>query len=321
MLYRIILASRSTTFKSLWTISVKRVLSLPANMFLNETDSRLNETIWRQTEFQLKHAGNKKPQGHSHHSGPSQFSGTEQQLLWEVPVELLLWPSLMTQVTQLFTLSRIVPHSSVPSWYFLFVRDLFFGKNLVYCYCDWQKTAWKDNKPEETTVRRLHIWIFSSLRIWAHLILQQESWKAQHKVRAMRDLYMKNTLSQRDIQLFFSQEILFYKASVFARLSRFLFPLTSKTTRTWLGEKNWLTRMTTVIRNCVSEVYRGIPEDFFPNAFRSMSSHFSIDSSLRRNRRSAKRVPFYISFISSTKNFGAIMTSCDFQYIPSHYEM
>jgi hypothetical protein len=75
---------------------------------------------------------------------------------------------------------------------------------------------------------------------------------------------MKNTLSQRDIQLFFSQEILFYKASVFARLSRFLFPLTSKTTRTWLGEKNWLTRMTTVIRNCVSEVYRGIPEDFFP---------------------------------------------------------
>jgi hypothetical protein len=82
----------------------------------------------------------------------------------------------------------------------------------------------------------------------------------------MRDLYMKNTLSQRDIQLFFSQEILFYKASVFARLSRFLFPLTSKTTRTWLGEKNWLTRMTkTVIRNCASEVYRGIPEDICPN--------------------------------------------------------
>ena len=26
----------------------------------------------------------------------------------------------------------------------------------------------------------------------------------------MRDLYMKNTLSQRDIQSFFSQEILFY---------------------------------------------------------------------------------------------------------------
>ena len=128
-----------------------------------------------------------------------------------------------------------------------------------------KKTAWKDNKSEETTVRRLHIWIFSSLRIWAHLILQQESWKAQHKVRAMRDLYMKNTLSQRDIQLFFSQEILNYKASVVARLSRFLFPLTSKTTRTWLGEKNWLTRMTkTVIRNCVSEVYWGIPEDFFP---------------------------------------------------------
>ena len=138
----------------------------------------------------------------------------------------------------------------------------------------------------------------------------------------MRDLYMKNTLSQRDIQLFFSQEILFYKASVFARLSRFLFPLTSKTTRTWLGEKNWLTRMTkTVIRNCVSEVYRGIPEDFFPNALRSMSSHFSIDSSSRRNCRSAKRVPFYTSFISSTKNFGAIMTSCGFQYIPSHHEM
>ena len=126
-----------------------------------------------------------------------------------------------------------MPHSAVPSWYFslvdscprrlnaatgtkpkkgyfLFVRDLFFGKNLVYCYCDWQKTAWKDNKSEATTVRRLHIWIFSSLRIWAHLILQQESWKAQHKVRAMRDLYMKNTLSQRDIQSFFSQEILFY---------------------------------------------------------------------------------------------------------------
>ena len=73
-----------------------------------------------------------------------------------------------------------------------------------------KKTAWKDNKSEATTARRLHIWIFSSLRIWAHLILQQESWKAQHKVRAMRDLYMKNTLSQRDIQSFFSQEILFY---------------------------------------------------------------------------------------------------------------
>ena len=165
MLYRIILASRSTTFKSmflltLWTISVKWVLSL------NETDSRLKETIWRQTKFQLKHAWSQKSQGDSHHSGPSQFSGTEQQLLWEVPVELLLWPSLITQVTQLFTLSRIVPHSAVPSWYFslvdscprrlnaatgtkpkkgyfLFVRDLFFGKNLVYCYCDWQKNSLK----------------------------------------------------------------------------------------------------------------------------------------------------------------------------------
>lgn len=73
---------------------------------------------------------------------------------------------LITQVTQLFTLSRIVPHSTVPSWYFslvdscprrlnaatgakpkkgyfLFVRDLFFGKNLVYCYCDWQKNSLK----------------------------------------------------------------------------------------------------------------------------------------------------------------------------------
>ena len=93
MLYRIILASRSTTFKSmflltLWTISVKWVLSL------NETDSRLKETIWRQTKFQLKHAWSQKSQGDSHHSGPSQFSGTEQQFLWEVPVELLLWPSL-----------------------------------------------------------------------------------------------------------------------------------------------------------------------------------------------------------------------------------
>ena len=120
MLYRIILASRSTTFKSmflltLWTISVKRVLSL------NETDSRLKETIWRQTKFQLKHAWSQKSQGDSHHSGPSQFSGTEQQLLWEVPVELLLWPSSITQVTQFFTLSRIVPHSVVPSWYFSLV--------------------------------------------------------------------------------------------------------------------------------------------------------------------------------------------------------
>lgn len=109
-----------------------------------------------------------------------------------------------------------------------------------------------------------------------------------------------------------------YHKGIFSRFSarKFCF------TRTWLGEKNWLTRMTkTVIRNCVSEVYRGIPEDIFPNALRSMSSHFSIDSSSRRNCRSAKRVPFYTSFISSTKNFGAIMTSCGFQYIPSHHEM
>ena len=258
MLYRIILASRSTTFKSmflltLWTISVKWVLSL------NETDSRLKETFWRQTKFQLKHAWSQKSQGDSHHSGPSQFSGTEQQLLWEVPVELLLWPSLNHAGHTTFHSLKDRATSHCPFLILFSGRQLskktkcsdrdktkekFFGKNLVYCYCDWQKTAWKDNKSEATTVRRLHIWIFSSLRIWAHLILQQESWKAQHKVRAMRDLYMKNTLSQRDIQLFFSQEILNYKASVVARLSRFLFPLTSKTTRTWLGEKNWLTRMT-----------------------------------------------------------------------------
>ena len=219
----------------------------------NETDSRLKETIWRQTKFQLKHAWSQKSQGDSHHSGPSQFSGTEQQLLWEVPVELLLWPSLNHAGNTTFHSLKDRATFRCPFLILFSGRQLskktkcsdrdktkekFFGKNLVYCYCDWQKTAWKDNKSEATTVRRLHIWIFSSLRIWAHLILQQESWKAQHKVRAMRDLYMKNTLSQRDIQLFFSQ------ASVVARLSRFLFPLTSKTTRTWLGEKNWLTRMT-----------------------------------------------------------------------------
>ena len=114
-------------------------------------------------------------------------------------------------------------------------------------------------------------------------------------------------------------------------------------TRTWLGEKNWLTRMTkTVIRILYLRVFiffratiskwnnhsklclRSISRNsrgLFPNALRSMSSHFSIDSSSRRNCRSVKRVPFYTSFISSTKNFGAIMTSCGFQYIPSHHEM
>ena len=130
-----------------------------------------------------------------------------------------------------------------------------------------------------------------------------------------------------------------YHKGIFSRFSarKFCF------TRTWLGEKNWLTRMTkTVIRILYLRVFiffratsskwnnhsklclRSISRNsrgLFPNALRSMSSHFSIDSSSRRNCRSAKRVPFYTSFISSTKNFGAIMTSCGFQYIPSHHEM
>ena len=157
MLYRIILASRSTTFKSmflltLWTISVKRVLSL------NETDSRLKETIWRQTKFQLKHAWSQKSQGDSHHSGPSQFSGTEQQLLWEVPVELLLWPSLNHAGNTTFHSLKDRATFRCPFLILFSGRQLskktkcsdrdktkekFFGKNLVYCYCDWQKNSLK----------------------------------------------------------------------------------------------------------------------------------------------------------------------------------
>ena len=284
---------------------------------LNETDSRLKETIWRQTKFQLKHAWSQKSQGDSHHSGPSQFSGTEQQFLWEVPVELLLWPSLNHAGNTTFHSLKDRATFRCPFLILFSGRQLskktkcsdrdktkekFFGKNLVYCYCDWQKTAWKDNKSEATTVRRLHIWIFSSLRIWAHLILQQESWKAQHKVRAMRDLYMKNTLSQRDIQSFFSPEILFY---------------TNMAGGKKLAYEDDENSHSKLCLRSISRNSRGL----FPNALRSMSSHFSIDSSSRRNCRSAKRVPFYTSFISSTKNFGAIMTSCGFQYIPSHHEM
>ena len=124
-----------------------------------------------------------------------------------------------------------------------------------------KKTAWKDNKSEATTARRLHIWIFSSLRIWAHLILQQESWKAQHKVRAMRDLYMKNTLSQRDIQSFFSQEILFYTNMAGGKKLAYEDDENS--------HKNSVPASFHLFscyqfQDCVSEVYRGIPEDFFP---------------------------------------------------------
>ena len=195
-----------------------------------------------------------------------------------------------------------MPHSTVPSWYFslvdscprrlnaatgtkpkkgyfLFVRDLFFGKNLGFTSEYFQALGFG------------HI-LFYNKRVGKH-----NTRSGQCETCIWRTHYHKG---------------------IFSRFSarKFCF------TQTWLGEKNWLTRMTkTVIRNCVSEVYRGIPEDIFPNALRSMSSHFSIDSSSRRNCRSAKRVPFYTSFISSTKNFGAIMTSCGFQYIPSHHEM
>ena len=177
-----------------------------------------------------------------------------------------------------------------------------------------KKTAWKDNKSEETTVRRLHIWIFSSLRIWAHLILQQESWKAQHKVRAMRDLYMKNTLSQRDIQLFFSQEILFYKASVVARLSRFLFPLTSKTTRTWLEEKNWLTRTTKshskLCLRSISRNSRGHLSQWSRHALRSRSRviRASIDPQGVTTDRQNRRLPVAFNTFYHTMRCKTIMT-------------
>ena len=139
----------------------------------------------------------------------------------------------------------------------------------------------------------------------------------------MRDLYMKNTLSQRDIQSFFSQEILFYTNMAGGKKLAYeddenshensvpaSFHLSRATISKWNNHSKLCLRS-------ISRNSRGL----FPNALRSMSSHFSIDSSSRRNCRSAKRVPFYTSFISSTKNFGAIMTSCGFQYIPSHHEM
>ena len=346
MLYRIILASRSTTFKSmflltLWTISVKRVLSL------NETDSRLKETIWRQTKFQLKHAWSQKSQGDSHHSGPSQFSGTEQQLLWEVPVELLLWPSLNHAGHTTFhsLKDRATFHSP-----FLI---LFSGRQLS------KKTKCSDrDKTKERLLpfcKRFVFWEeLSVLLLWL-------TKKQLEKITSLKQQLPEGFTSEYFQALGFGH-ILFYNKRVgkhntrsgqcetciwrthyhkgiFSRFSarKFCF------TRTWLGEKNWLTRMTkTVIRILYLRVFiffratsskwnnhsklclRSISRNsrgLFPNALRSMSSHFSIDSSSRRNCRSVKRVPFYTSFISSTKNFGAIMTSCGFQYIPSHHEM
>ena len=236
---------------------------------LNETDSRLKETIWRQTKFQLKHAWSQKSQGDSHHSGPSQFSGTEQQLLWEVPVELLLWPSLNHAGHTTFHSLKDRATFHCP---FLI---LFSGRQLS------KKTKCSDrDKTKERLLPFCKGFVF-----WEELsvLLLWLTKKQLEKITSLKQQLPKGFTSEYFQALGFGH-ILFYNKRVgkhntrsgqcetciwrthyhkgiFSRFSarKFCF------TRTWLGEKNWLTRMTkTVIRNCVSEVYRGIPEDFFP---------------------------------------------------------
>ena len=337
MLYRIILASRSTTFKSMFLLNTMNNLSemsviiqwdwLEAERNFLETDKipaeaclkskisrgqspqRSQSIFWNRTAAPLGSTSGTVTVTVFNHAGHTTFHSLKDRATFRCPFLILFSGRQLSKKTKCSDRDQ----TKESFWEELSVLLLWLTKKQLE-----KTTSLKKQLSEGFTSEYFQALGFGHILFYNKRVGKHNTRSGQCETCIWRTHYHKG---------------------IFSRFSarKFCF------TRTWLGEKNWLTRMTkTVIRILYLRVFiffratsskwnnhsklclRSISRNsrgLFPNALRSMSSHFSIDSSSRRNRRSAKRAPFYTSFISSTKNFGAIMTSCGFQYIPSHHEM